>query len=248
MTLIVLQARQALAVNELLDEIDVDTFPGDVDSAMISITAQLGAADGVVSSMSMDIRLFWLQLEKTISQEAAGEIQTRDMLEFMFAKACKRFTDNLKSEIEIAGFIARNPDILNFPLSRDEGQLTIFDQMKAGLAAYYLEVTQAHGIDDTFVRQFPKGFDVVENYKTTALELIQWLEDHQVQLDDGYSFEGLRSNVAHIKDATNELLYFFRAMVLGNPESNPLYPLFAKRILIAEQALSLKHLFPTSAS
>jgi hypothetical protein len=243
MTLIVLQAGHALAVNELLDEIDEDTFPGAVDSAMISMTAQLGAPDGVISPMSMDVRLFWLQLEKVISQEANGELLSRNTIEFLFEKACRRFSENLKSELDIAAFIARNSDILRFPLSRDAAQLTIFDQIKAGLIADYLEVTEAHGVDDTFVRQFPDGFNALQNYRTAALDLIAWLEENQVELADGYTFDGLRSNVGHIQNASNELLHFFHEMALGNPESNPIYPLFATRILLAEQALALQDRF-----
>lgn len=68
MTLVVLPTRQALAVNELLNELDDDTFPGDVDSATIAMTAQLGGREGS-SRMSMDVRLFWLQHEKAVLAE-----------------------------------------------------------------------------------------------------------------------------------------------------------------------------------
>lgn len=242
MTLVVLQTRQASAVNELLNELDDDSFPGDVDSAMISMTAQLGGI-GETSTMSMDIRLFWLQHEKAVLVEGKGEPVTRNMIEFLFDRGCENFSSNLKTEVELAGFIARNPDILHFSFAGQETKDTIIDQARSGLVASYLKATQVKGIDETFVRQFPAAFNPLQNYQQAALDLLTWLQENDVKLADGYTFDGLRSGVSHINDAENELLYFFHAIALGNAESNPVYPIFAKRMLLAEQALVLKDMF-----
>lgn len=241
MSLVVLTVRQALAVNELLGELDDDTFPADVDSAIIAMTAQLGGVEA--SHTSMDIRLFWLQLGKAIKAEGQGEPVTRNMIEFLFDKACHGFSVNLKTEYELAGFIARNPEVLHHSFSGWPPTSAIIDQARRGLIESYLKTTQGHGIDETFVRQFPAGFSPVSNYRQVALEIVTWLETNAVELADGYSPESLRVGVEHIKDGENELLYFFHEMALGNAESNPAYGLFAKRILIAEQALQLKEMF-----
>lgn len=240
MSLVVLSSRQALAVNDLLDELDDDTFPADVDSAIISMTAQLGGVDA--SALSMDIRLFWLQLEKAVKAEGQGEPVTRNMIEFLFDKACKSFSLNLKTEYELAGFIARNPDVLHHSFSGGPNS-AIIDQARGGLIESYLKTTQSHRKDEFFIRQFPAGFSPVSNYRQVALEMVAWLEANAVELADGYSPESLRGGIEHIKDGDNELLYFFYEMALGNPESNPVYEIFAKRILIAEQALQLKEMF-----
>ncbi|TLX16470.1 hypothetical protein [Rhizobium sp. MHM7A] len=108
----------------------------------------------------------------------------------------------------------------------------------------YLKATQARGINERFIRQFPAGFDPLGNYQQAALDLVNWLQENDIELADGYTFENLRSGVSHIKDAENELLYFFNTMALGNAESNPAYPIFARCILLAEQALALKDMFP----
>jgi hypothetical protein len=242
MTLVVLQTWQALALNELLNELDDETFSGDVDSAIIAITAQLGGIDET-SRMSMDIRLFWLQQEKAVLAEGKGGIVTRNMIEFLFIQTCEKFSENMNTEVDLAGFIARNPDILRFPFVGNETQDTIFGQAKTGLVTDYLRSTQARSLDHTFVKQFPAGFNPLENYQQAALDLLSWLQENDAELLDGYTFEGLRSGVSHIKDAENELLYFFYTMASGNAESNPAYPLFAKRILLAEQALGLKDMF-----
>jgi hypothetical protein len=242
MASVILSTRQALAVNELLSELDDDTFPGDVDSAMIAMTAQLGGINDV-SRMSMDIRLFWLQHERAVQEEGKGEPVTRNMIEFLFDRGCERFSSNLKTENELAGFIARNPDILNFSFTGELPRATILDQARGGLIESYLKATQVRGLDETFVRQFPSGFDPLENYQQAALDMVRWLQDNAVELADGYTVDNLRSGIGHIKDAENELLYFFHEMALANADTNPAYPLFAKRILLAEQTLALKDMF-----
>jgi hypothetical protein len=242
MTLVVLHPRHALAVNELLNELDDDTFPGDVDSAMIAMTAQLGGVDEV-SSMSMDVRLLWLQHEKAVLAEGKGEPVSRNMIEFLFDRGCKNFSSNLKTGLDLAGFIARNPDILDFSLAGQEPKSTVMELARSSWVASYLKSTHQKGVDEAFVRQFPVGFNPLENYRQAALDLVTWLEDNAVALADGYTFDGLRAGVSHINDAENELLYFFHSMALENAETNPAYPIFAKRILLAEQALALKDMF-----
>lgn len=165
------------------------------------------------------------------------------MIDFLFDRGCENFSSNLKTEVDLAGFIARNPDILHFSLAGQKAQNTIIDQARSGLVASYLKATQVKGLDETFVRRFPVGFNPVENYHQAALDLVTWLRENDVELADGYTFDGLRSGVSHIKDAENELLYFFHTMALGNAETNPAYPIFAKRVLLAEQALALKDMF-----
>ncbi|TLX16468.1 hypothetical protein [Rhizobium sp. MHM7A] len=153
MTLVVLQTLQALAVNELLNELDDDTFPGDVDSAMISMTAQLGGT-GDISRLSMDVRLLWLQHEKAVLAEGKGEPVTRNMIEFLFDRACENFSSNLKTEIDLAGFIARNPEILHFSFAGQEAKKTIIDQARSGLVASYLGYSDYGVVDLHNVRSF----------------------------------------------------------------------------------------------